>query len=279
MEESVNTSYNQNSEQQDDNVSPTASSRKIDSIYLVVFIAVVFLALIFTLNYFNILPISSLFPNQFGFLPHKEKAVVDNKPDKESPKNQIATMPTGYIRFPYDIPKAEKILKDYVTDNIKELLVPSKIEVKQNLLTTGELRGTDYQFGANWRSDNAIFNAALHYIKNTNDLRDAEIFITPKNAQSTPVDSTNSAALIKTYLKNIPETVNFDCGVFNENIRYCENFTISDTGKSGIGVARGIDESGSDISFIFSCLFPKNDSYYEKRTSCLLFNEKDPSGL
>lgn len=278
MEETVNTSYNQSAEQQNNSMPSVASSQKINPIYLAIFIALVFLVLIFTLNYFNIFPISTLFPNQFGWLPNKERAVNDIA-DKKSPQVQSTITPTGYIRFPYNTQKADKILKDYVTDNIKDTFVPSTIEVKQNLLPTGELKGTDYQFGANWTSGDDTFHAAIHYIKNTNDLKDAEIFIKPLDAQKTPVNQNNSVVLTNKYLKNIPESLNFDCGTFEETISFCEHFTINDAGKSGFGISEGGGDSSSKVLFVFSCFFPKNDSYYTKRTSCLLFKEKDPSSL
>lgn len=252
-----------------------ASSRNRSSIYRgAFFIGLVFLVLIFTLNYFNILPLSALFPNQLSWLPHKEKAQIPTPP----PQIPISITPTGYIRFPYDTTKAEKILKDYITDNIKETFIPSNIEVKQNLIATGELRGTDYQFGANWISEDTTFHAALHYVKNANDLRDAEIFITPKNIKGIIVDLTSSAELVKTYFKNLPEPLNFDCGVFENTTKFCEHFTINFLGKSGFGIVQGKDDN-DDILFIFSCFFPKNDSYYTRRTSCLLFRENDPTGL
>lgn len=276
----INVPESQNLEKGSSNISTQASPPHASFIYIGAFIGIVFLILIFTLNYFNILSISTLLPNQFGWLPHKEKVAINSKkPNEKFSQNQSAPTPTGYIKFPYDTTRAARILKDYITNNIKETHIPPKIDVQQHLLSTGELKGTDYQFGANWTSDDAIFNAVLHYIKHTNDLRDTEFFIIPQNTKDILVDPTNSARLVKNYLKNIPQTVNFDCGVFEKTTRFCEHFTINDAGKSGFGIVRGKDNDDSDILFIFSCFFPKNDSYYNRRTSCLLFREKDPTGL
>ena len=45
----------------------------------IVFVAVVLVLLFSTLNYFNILPISTLWPNQLGWLPHKQYSNVAMK--------------------------------------------------------------------------------------------------------------------------------------------------------------------------------------------------------
>lgn len=260
---------------------PESHSKGVNIFGIGGFIAIIVaLILIFLLNYFNVLPLNILFPSQLGWLPHKQEVTRTFYEPKISPTMPPNTkIPTVSTRFSYDKIRAEKTLESYIRDNIKEDFLPPKIDIKQNLIASGELTGTDYKFGANWESNDTIFNAGLHYIKNTNDLRDTEFLIIPPNTQNIPVDSTGSANLVKDYLKNIPETITFDCGEFKATTKFCEDFRIKETGKSGFGIAKSIDESGNNITLIFSCFIPQNDSYYTKRTSCLLFREKEPNGL
>ena len=75
--ESVNIPVNQNDQtlqQPNNNISTVveSSSKKSHFIYLAVFIGIVLLILILTLNYFNILSLSIMLPNQLGWLPHKQ---------------------------------------------------------------------------------------------------------------------------------------------------------------------------------------------------------------
>ena len=259
---------------------PESNSKRVKFFGIGGFISIFFLILIFLLNYFNILPLSILFPSQLAWLPHKQEFTkTTSQPKKTLNQPAIIKTPTISPRFSYDKTKAEKTLENYIRDNIKEDFLPPKIDIKQNLISSGELTGTDYKFGANWTSNDIVFHAGLHYINDTNELRDTEFFIIPPNAQDAPIDSTNSATLVKTYLKNIPETIDFDCGAFNTTTRFCEDFRIKETGKSGFGTGKSIDESGKNITLIFSCFIPQNNSYYTRRTSCLLFREKEPNGL
>lgn len=238
---------------------------------------ILFVIILFLLNFFNILPLSSLFPNQLGWLPHQKQ---DSKISYNNivPKQQNTDISTSSAKFSYDPVKAQKTLEKYIIDNIKEDFLPSKIDVKQGLLSSGQTDGTPYEFGTNWEMENISFNATFHYIENSNELRDTEFYINPKEYKNTSLDTSISATLVKTYLKNIPESLNFDCGT-SSSAKFCERFVTEEAGKSGFGIVSVIDKFGKNNTFIFSCFIPKNDSYYNKRTSCLLFREKDSIGL
>ncbi len=245
------------------------------------FVAVVLMLVFGTLNYFNILSVSDVFPQQLGWLPKQTKIASQGETlQTRQPQKNFSSVssptPTG---FQYDVKKAQTLLTQYIKDNIKPEFLPSKIEVKQHLIYDNTLTGTDYEFGANWNLKNATFSANFHYFpNNTNQIRDMEFYVNPFSFNIS-IDATNSVLLAKTYLKNLPEKINFDCGVFEKNTKFCEYILEKKAGKSGFGTVEGKDESGKNALFIFSCFIPRNDSYYTKRTSCLLFREKDPTKL
>ena len=243
------------------------------------FVGIVLVLFFGILNYFNILRISSVFPNQLGWLPHKpyQQSTSIVLPSPQPIKPQAPSYSPNV--FQYDTQKATTILTKYIKDTIKPEFLPSKIEVKQNLISSGKQDGTDYEFGSNWKLKDIVFNATLHYLSQTNYLRDEEFYINPAGIASFTVNNTNSEALARTYLNNIPDSINFDCGVYQQTTSFCEHLETKDTGKNGFGVVSGKDESNKNTLFIFSCFIPKNDSYYPKRTSCLLFREKDSKGL
>jgi len=66
-----------------------------DALVLVLEVAgllVVFIALLLFLNFFNVLSLSTIYPNQFGFLPHLNQTItsstVENQPTGAVPSNQ-----------------------------------------------------------------------------------------------------------------------------------------------------------------------------------------------
>ena len=264
-----------------DQTSPSQQSTEPQKVGLfeILLVGIVLIFFFGTLNYFNILSISNVFPNQLGWLPHiKQDSKISYNTKIPAIKQQNTDISTASAKFSYDAVKASKALEKYIRDNIKEEFLPSKIEVKQHLIPDNTFNGTDYVFGVNWDLENIIFRANFHYLPNTNQTRDMEFYINPLSS-NVSVDTANSALLTKTYLKNLPEAVDFECGVFEKSTKFCEHFLEKEAGKSGFGAVEGKGESGKNLLLIFSCFIPKDTSYYDKRTSCLLFREKDPRGL
>lgn len=219
-------------------------------------------------NYFNILPISSLYPKLFGFLPHQKESNVS----EISTVNKQNTSPTPTPSFNYDTKKAETLLTQYIKDTIKPEFLPAKIEVKQKLIASGKQEGTDYEFGANWTIDkNAFLQSNFHYKLGTNDTRDIEFSVQLQDMQEAVASAILAGNLIGKYLKNIPVS-NFDCGIYKDTTSFCENFHSLTDGKRGFGLVIGQNKP-NNIVLVFSCFIPKESVYYSKRNSCLLFRE------
>lgn len=260
------------------NETPKSKAHRIFvyGVFLFVIIVILFLGI---LNYSNIIPISNFFPNQLGWLPHKTQQDTSTN-TKKFPSFPRLTPSESPTIFQYDIEKAKIAVTKYIKDNINSDFLPPNIDVKQNLISNNTLTGTNYTFGAYWKLKDITFNANLHYISGSNEIRDMEFFIAPKDANISSIDSKSSEALTQTYLNNINENqLNFDCGTFKETTNFCEHFTINDTGKKGFGIVKSKDSKNNNILSVFSCFIPKNNSYYDKRTSCLLFREEKPEGL
>ena len=89
-------------------------------IFEFVFVAVVLFLLFGTLNYFNILAVSDVFPKQLGSLPKQTK--IASQEETLQPKNFSAVSkptptPTG---FQYDVKKAETLVTNYIKEAIKQ---------------------------------------------------------------------------------------------------------------------------------------------------------------
>ena len=263
-----------------DQTSPSQQSTEPQKVglYEILIVGIVQIFFFGTLNYFNILSISNVFPNQLGWLPRQsvQKPIENTSTNNSTNYTPISTpAPTLTDAFQYDARKAEELLTQYIKDNLKQEHLPAKIKVQQKLISSGELKGTDYEFGANWQiNDNAFFQSNFHYELNTNNPRDIGFSIQLKNISDTIVDSALAQGLTSIYLKDLPNSFNFDCGLSNDSaLSFCENFYSLPIGKKGFGVVIGKNQP-TNIVLVFSCFIPKESVYYAKRTSCLLFREK-----
>lgn len=254
---------------------PIASGPKkglLGTFFIVIFVIITIILFFGTLNYFNILPIPSLFPDFLGFLPHKNIVTTPSTTPSNSTIQPKQT-PSPYT-FAYDSSKAEGLLSKYLKDKIKADYLPSKIEVKHKLIASGKQEGTDYEFGANWTIKDIFFQSNFHYEINTNSPSDIHFSIQPQDVKETTASAALTKTLSTTYLKNIPEPPNFKCGISQTTISFCENFQTTALGKEGFGLVIAKAQPDNTI-FIFSCFIPKDSMYFNTRTSCLLFNEKD----
>lgn len=172
--------------------------------------------------------------------------------------------------FPYDSQKAEMMLTKFLQNSLQENYLPPKIEVKQRLIGSGKQEGTDYTFGANWEINKDFFQSNFHYEPNTNNPSDMEFFIQPQGIKEATTSPNLTETLTKQYLKDTPSSPTFNCGVFENTTSFCENFSTSSLGKKGSGLVIG-QQNGNNVTFLFSCFFPKDSSHYQQRTSCLLF--------
>jgi len=137
------------------------------------FVLIVLLLLFGTLNYFNILSISGVFPNQLGWLPRQQIKLASQG---EALRGSNFTPNT----FRYDTKKAEKLLTDYIKSTLKPELIPPKIEVKQGLTIDGRVGNTRHEFGSMFTLNNSSISANFHYKENINAPSDYFIFIQPQ---------------------------------------------------------------------------------------------------
>jgi hypothetical protein len=107
--------------------SPHANEKQ--NMFAVQILILIFFLIFLTgiLNYFNILPLSSLFPNYLGILPHKEQ---NNKPISQPTQTPVNYSPNI---FQYDSKKAKAILTSYIKDNIKPEFLSQTLDIKQGL--------------------------------------------------------------------------------------------------------------------------------------------------
>lgn len=219
-------------------------------LFEVVFVVVVLLLLFGTLNYFNILSVSSVFPNQFGWLPRQQTKVVINP--SPTPSNFTSS------EFQYDTKKAETLLTEYIKSTIKPDLLPQKIEVKRN--TDEKLDKIPYKFTSSFLSKNVAVSANFYYKINTSIPNAFVIFIKPENVnQATITASLTNSFLPSSFIR--PYTVS-SCKT-EDYISYCENFQSLTDGKRGYGAFK----TSASLTLI-NCFIPKESEYFSLE-SCI----------
>lgn len=235
----------------------------------ILFTVIIIILLIVILNYFNILfnilPLSRLFPNQLGFLPHKAQNRPTSIPQStETPTNYSSTV------FQYDSEKAKIILTQYIKGDIRPEFIPQTLDIKQGLSIDNRQEDLKYQFGTYFTSKQSAISVNFHYKENTNTPNDFIIFIQLSQIDKTPVTPTLANTMATSYFNN-PYSPIQNCSN-KEATSYCETFRTEDNGKRGYGVIFTDDNSVSPPKFIpivFTCLVPKESKDYATQKSCI----------
>lgn len=233
-------------------------------VFEVAFVGVVLFLLFGTLNYFNILSISNVFPHQLGWLPHKtSQNKTPSKPNSQLTPDPVLNYSSNV--FQYDAKKAETLLTQYLKDNIKPEFLPAKIDIKQGLSIDNRIEDIKYQFGVYLLNNKETISANFHYKENTNDPNDFSIFIEPKTVSGTTATVSLANSLLTSYFTN-PFSIS-SCQT-KSTTSYCENFQTLDEGKKGYGTVF-LYQGAKLTPLVFNCIVPKGNKDYDSRNSCI----------
>jgi hypothetical protein len=234
------------------------------------FVLIIIIVLFGVLNYFNILSLSTLYPNQLGFLPHQQTANKQSpNASRSTPKPKVIPKPSP--TFPgYNWKYAQTTLEKFLRDNIYTEFLPVQIQGKQGQIAAADQTGMEYEYGARWVTNNNDFVVGFfNYGLKTNIESDVELLIQPQNIKDTIATDSLTKMLTKKYLKNVPDNAVFTCKTFSDNkTTYCGNMYDTPLGKKGYGL--GISPK-HNLVLVISCFVPKNGIYYDKWTSCAAF--------
>lgn len=228
------------------------------------FVAVILLLLFGTLNYFNIFSVSDAFPNQFSWLP------------RQTIKQNVVPSPANFTPniFIYDIKKAEKLLSQYIKDNIKPEFLPEKITINQGQQIDGKKSNLSYEFGWYDQINSASLGANLHFAENTNTISDKEIFIeiSSNNLAESSITASSANSFLTSYLKVQEQIQPSDCQS-KLSTSYCQVFKQDGNGKNGFGIIL-LDKGAlppiqKSHLILFSCSLSKEGDLYKTQQSCL----------
>lgn len=230
------------------------------------FVAVVLFLLFGTLNYFNILPVSDVFPNQLSWLPRQTSQPKKLLYTPANPTPKPTTTPTT-AAFSYDTKKAQALLTQYIKDNIKPEFLPAKIEVKQKTISNTTNKEVPYEFNSFFTIRKDEFLVALHYKENTNTLNDFIVQIQPSKIDVSTTSVSLANSLVSAYFIN-PYVIT-TCNA-KGLVSYCEEFRIENQGKKGFGISLSSDTIKSTVvPLVISCFISKTSDYYSTQKTCL----------
>lgn len=230
------------------------SSLKVISLFGIgllefVFVAVILFLLFGTLNYFNILLLSSAFP-QLSFLPRQSKP---------TPKNFTPT----YAPTPTPVASLEKtaqqLFSTFVSQSLNSsIAIPKKLQ--PITLTPLEKGAFTYSWNAKESSISSRFKLSTNY-KNLSSLT-LNILI-PQNT----IPSSEFSRKITSQFFTISPKNTWECRTVN-GIVNCENFWEENSMKRGIAVAGPITlPDNRKVTNLFFCEFHKDSPFYQW-TSC-----------
>lgn len=189
----------------------------------VLFVGVVIILLFGTLNYFNILRLSELFPNHLGFLPHK--------PYEQSKQyTNVITIPTIAPATDSSIQQAKQTLVAFLPAVLDSSLLPNSsqitLEQDKNLKTT---------FIGSWNIKESTV-AAILIVTDRKSI--SQFYLSVPIFNSMP-PSINLASTITSELLSIKPKGTWGCKPLYNDSSYCENFW-----EEADGIKRGVALQG-----------------------------------
>lgn len=231
-----------------------------------VLVGVFILLLIFgVLNYFNILPLSNLFPKHLSFLPRqtpKDIAINITKQVSPSPGSVSKTLSSP------EKENAAKISQDLVNKLIKPAYQDTLSLEEKNLVIDGETQPFPY-YSANWQKNSVSARLTLQYdFINRNPLT---LNISLEVPTITQIVSESSAGSIIGKYVSLPSNSKFTCDEPNPlGVVQCSTMTTqSDKSKIGFSLRANPKEAsaGAKNAVILCQVFPSSSRY--SWTSCL----------
>ena len=204
----------------------------------VMFVGVVIALLFGTLNYFNILRLSELFPNQLDFLPRRN--VPTGTSQQSQQYSNVTISPT--TANPSNLTQqAKKTLLDTLPNILTPILMPesSQITIKQDKNPLGKT------FISSWNTKEATESSVVA-IFITTDSNISQLYLSLERPQNTP-PSVDLASTITPQLFSVQPKGKWGCKPLSNSMAYCENFWEENDGiRRGLGI-KGLFTQGANL--------------------------------
>jgi len=210
-------------------------------LFEIVFVAI-FLALIFgILNYFNILKLSELFPNQLGFLPHRTY--------------QQSQQPSNVTLSPSN--QAKQTLINF----LPTILAPSLFPATMSNVTIKNNEAEKDSYIASWRPKEGIVRVGIQGPLGSKKFMSIDLFYNKEKIQS-PSPTVELAKSEINQIFSIRPKGTWRCKNFTDTTLYCENFwDESDDLRKGLGYLLITTKTKGRVIYSF-CEHTKDSNLY-----------------
>lgn len=196
-------------------------------LFEILFVGVIIILLFGILNYFNILRLSELFPNQLGFLTHRPY-----EPSKQY--GNVTTIPTIAPATDSSIQQAKQTLVELLPTILSPVLLPQSISD----ITLTEDRENKEKLNASWNNkDNkggGTTWAVFPKTPNSQKITSVDVFFEKIQTASPSVELAKSE-VNKIFSSNPKGEWGCSKDPLNERMLYCENFWEEKDSKKGLG--------------------------------------------
>jgi hypothetical protein len=222
---------------------PSQKNRGI--LFKIVFVVVLLTFLFAILNYFNILPLSKLFPSYLGFLPRRD---VPNG-TSQSLKIENTNSRQG---FPTPIPSLTENAKQALIVYLPTILDPSLIAASSSGITLTKDRSNQQGFIASWKTKEKNIDSSFHISQDLKKIIAVDFYV--KDSELLSSISTETAMSKAAQIFSIEPKGTWGCKkVIIESMLYCENFwEQSENSKRGLG-ALIITSPAGDRTVYYLC--------------------------
>jgi len=194
------------------------------------FVAIVLILLFGILNNFNILPLSTLFPNQLGWLPRKE---VPTGTSQQSP--------------PPTIPRSLNLTnqaKQILTNSMQSILTSSLLPKSSADITLTQTQGIKESFSSAWDTKEGTVSAVLVVSPDGKDI--VQSYLSFLKTESVP-PSVGLTKAITSQFFSIQPNGTWGCKPIHINMTYCENFWEEEDGTRRGLAMKGLLTQGVDL--------------------------------
>lgn len=241
-------------------LTPKDKGNKKGLLFGLIFVGIVLILLFGTLNYFNVLRLSELFPNQLGWLPHRPYQQYNN----------LTILPT--IAPPISpTQQAKQTLTNFLPTILSPVLIPepSQITIEQDKNPLGKT------FISSWGIKESTIAAIVIVADNKNI---SQLYLSLQRPQNI-VPSVKLASASTSELFSVKPKGEWGCKPIYATMTYCENFWEENDGARRGLAMRGLFTQepnligGQSEAMLIFCEHTKESKIYSWKSCEFEFKE------
>lgn len=239
------------------NIQASGSPKR--SLSEIVFVVILLILALGILNYFNVLPLSTTFPNQLGFLPRNQFMQTQDQNTSTSVKPTLVPYMTA------DLSSREKEMEALLAETLPNIIYKQLAPDKSKITTTSNK--TSKVLTSTWIVNGISGTAAFSSAPDGKSISD--IYVSFSDNKAIAPSKETAPRLTSAYFSFKPKGIWGCKSTSGTNMTYCENYWEEDLTKKGIG----IQQLSSSEGVVFFCQHSKESGLYAWKSCSSEFAE------